>query len=334
MELQSEVPEKYIKKDRNGEPLDDHFPVMEIPVIDLGVLWTSSNSRDELEKLRSALGSWGCFQAINHGMTPEFLDKMREVTKEFFELPMEQKQKYSKENNDFQGYSNFLVLSEQQKLGWSENLYLAIKPEDQCKLELWPEKPEVFRSILHEYSIKLQLITEVVFKAMASSLNLGDDHFLDQYGERAKMSAKFNIYPPCPRPDMVLGMNPHADGSAITLILQDKSTEGLQFLKDNQWFRAPVIPEALLINVGDQAVISSNGIFKSLVHRVVTNSKKERMSLVVFYIPELDKEIEPFEELVDESRPKLYKKVKNYPEFYLRHYQLGKRPIEAARIET
>lgn len=78
--------------------------------------------------------------------------------------------------------------------------------------------------------------------------------------------------------------------------------------------------------------ISSNGIFKSLVHRVVTNSEKERISLVVFYIPEIDKEIEPFEELVDESRPRLYKKVKNYPDIYLRLYQQGKRPIEAAKI--
>ena len=115
---------------------------------------------------------------------------------------------------------------------------------------------EICRSILHEYSTKLRLITEVVFKAMASSLNLEESCFLQQYGERAKVTAKFNLYPPCPKPDLVLGQKPHADGSAITLILQDKSTEGLQFLKENQWLRAPTIPEALLINIGDQAEVS------------------------------------------------------------------------------
>lgn len=78
--------------------------------------------------------------------------------------------------------------------------------------------------------------------------------------------------------------------------------------------------------------ISSNGIFKSLVHRVVTNSERGRISLAVFYIPEIDKDIEPFEKLVNESRPRLYKIIKNYPNIYLQYYQQGKRPIEAAKM--
>ncbi|GMN47351.1 hypothetical protein TIFTF001_016533 [Ficus carica] len=332
--LKGEVPDKYIQYDKiTGEPQDANFPAMDIPVIDLGLLRNSSTSAHELVKLRSALSSWGCFQAINHDMTPKFLDKVRDVTKQFFELPLEQKQRCSQEVGDIQGYGNGIVLSEQQKLDWSELLYLVIQPEDRRNLKLWPEKPEDFRSILHEYSTKLRLITEVVFKAMASSLNLEENCFLQQYGERAKVTAKFNLYPPCPRPDLVLGQKPHADGSAITLILQDKSTEDLQFLKENQWFRAPTIPEALLINIGDQAEISSNGIFKSLIHRVVTNAERERISLVVFYIPEIDKEIEPFEKLFDESRPRLYKKIKNYPDIYFQYYQQGKRPIEAAKCQ-
>lgn len=80
--------------------------------------------------------------------------------------------------------------------------------------------------------------------------------------------------------------------------------------------------------------ISSNGIFKSSIHRVVTNSKRERISLVAFYIPDIEREIKPFENLIDESRPRLYRMIKNYPEIYLRYSQQGKKPIEAAKIET
>ena len=72
-------------------------------------------------------------------------------------------------------------------------------------------------------------------------------------GERSTMFARFNLYPPCPSPDLVL--KPHADGSTITFVLQDKEVEGLQFLKDNQWIKVPVIPQALLINIGDQAEV-------------------------------------------------------------------------------
>jgi len=76
----------------------------------------------------------------------------------------------------------------------------------------------------------------------------------------------------------------------------------------------------------------SNRIFKSLVHRVATNSERERITLVVFCIPELEIEIEPVDGLVNESTPRLYKKVKNYVDIYFQYYQQGKRPIDAAKI--
>lgn len=76
----------------------------------------------------------------------------------------------------------------------------------------------------------------------------------------------------------------------------------------------------------------SNGIFKSPVHKVVTNSERERTSLAVFYLAEPEEEIQPVDRLVTESRPRLYKKVKNYVDVYFQYYQLGKRPIEAVKI--
>ena len=78
-------------------------------------------------------------------MTLEFFDKMRDIIKEFFELPLELKQKYSNQGVDIQGYANKMVLSGQDKPDWNETLYLFINPEDLRKPELWPEKPQVFR---------------------------------------------------------------------------------------------------------------------------------------------------------------------------------------------
>ena len=112
------------------------------------------------------------------------------------------------------------------------------------------------RDILNDYTIKMNMMTEVILTAMARSLDLEDNCFLDQYGKEATMTARFNYYPKCPRPDLVLGVKEHADASAITFLLQDKEVEGLQFQKDNQWFKVPIIPEALLINVGDQAEVT------------------------------------------------------------------------------
>uniref|UniRef100_A0A2N9GUF4 Fe2OG dioxygenase domain-containing protein n=1 Tax=Fagus sylvatica TaxID=28930 RepID=A0A2N9GUF4_FAGSY len=321
-----EIPGNYIQKDRNGVDLD--VPLAEIPVVNLTSL---STSKEELEKLQSALSSWGYFQVINHGIS--FLDEVREVTKQFFKLPEEEKRKYSREADGVDGYGNDKIISEQQILDWTDQLYITISPEDQRRLKFWPENPKSFRDILHDYTIKLEMITEVIFKAMAKSLNLEDNCFLDQYGKEATMIAGFNFYPKCPRPDLVLGLKPHTDAAAITILLQDKEVEGLQLQKDNQWFKVPIIPEALLIGVGDTAEIMSNGIFKSPVHKVVTNSERERISLAVFCHPGSNEEIGPVDTLVDESRPRLYKKVKNYADIYFQNFgHLGKRAIDAVKI--
>ena len=83
--------------------------------------------------------------------------------------------------------------------------------------------------------------------------------------------------------------------------------------------------------VSYDAQIMSNGVFKSPVHRVVTNSERERISVAVFCSPDSNIEIEPIGRLVNDSRPRLYKKVKNYADTYLQYYQQGKRAIDAVR---
>lgn len=211
-------------------------------------------------------------------------------------------------------------------------MYLTVKSEDKRQLKPWPENPENFREVLHEYSTKLAKLNELILKAMAKSLNLEENCFLNQYGENATIIARYNLYPPCLRPDLVLGVKPHGDGSAVTFLLQDKEVEGLQVLKDDKWFRVPIIPNALLINAGDQVEIMSNGILKSPVHRVITNSERQRMTVAVFCVPQADKEIGTAEDLINENMPRLYKNVANYVDLYFKYYQLGRRPIEAALV--
>jgi isopenicillin N synthase-like dioxygenase len=93
----------------------------------------------------------------------------------------------------------------------------------------------------------------VLYKAMAKSLNLEENSFSDQLlGEQALMQARFNFYPRCSRPDKVLGVKPHTDRSGITVLLQDKEVEGLQVLVDGKWVRVPVVPHAIVVNLGDQ----------------------------------------------------------------------------------
>ncbi|KAL3624141.1 hypothetical protein CASFOL_032957 [Castilleja foliolosa] len=328
-----ELPDRYIWRESNSDycsgPVDPNLALTaELPVIDVTQLESSS----ELLKLRSALTSWGCFQLVNHGIENSFLDEVRQLAKKFFHLSKTEKQKYATSANDYEGYGNDLVLFDNQPLDWTDRLYLLVSPENRQKLQYWPQNPETFSNVLRDYTARLRLIEEKLLKSLARSLSLPDNCFLNHFGEKRMEYARFNYYPPCSKPERVLGLKPHADGSGITILLQDEEVKGLQLLKDDKWFWVPIMPNALVVNTGDQLEIMSNGIFKSPVHRAVTNSERERNTLAMFYAPDPEKEIGPIEELVDDERPRLFKNVRDYPGTYFHYYQQGKRPINAVKL--
>ncbi|KAL6497887.1 hypothetical protein OROHE_026914 [Orobanche hederae] len=330
-----DVPERYIiKESPGGDEITASLPLMDLPVIDFNRLLTSSATAaiEELQKLKSALSSWGCFQVINHGIEFPLLDEVKENGRQFFKLPMEEKHNYSRGENDIEGYGNDMVLYDNQALDWTDRLYLLVHPEDDRKLHYWPQNPKSFREALEEYTTKLRNIVEILLRSMAKALELAEDSFLNQYGKRPVMYTRFNFYPPCQRPDLVRGLKPHADGSAITVVLPDEQVEGLQFRIDGRWVRITIGPRALLVNAGDQLEMMSNGIFKSPVHRVVTNKEKERMSVATFCAPGVGEEVGPVEELVDDRNPRMYETVRNYPEIYFKYYQQGRRPIGAVKL--
>ncbi|KAL8129184.1 hypothetical protein V2J09_018339 [Rumex salicifolius] len=331
------VPDNFLHKD--GYPQSDvaSVPYMEDLVVDFSLLSPSSSSspgaaEQELAKLHLALSTWGCFQAINHGITSSLLDEVRQVTKQYFILPLEEKRKCARSVEDWEGYGNDTIVSEHQTLDWNDRLYLKIHPEDQLKHNLWPINPPAFKETVQEYNKLLKDLFEILMKAVARSLNLDENCFLSQHGELVIMAGRFNFYPRCAKPQSVLGTKPHADGTTFTMLLQDKEVEGLQVLKDDVWFRVPSFPDALLINAGDLLEIMSNGVLKSPVHRVVTNSERERISLAMFCFPDPDREVGPVDELVTEDRPQLYKRVKHYEQIFFEYYQLGQRPLSGVKL--
>lgn len=85
------------------------------------------------------------FQAIGHGISGSFLDKLRQVAREFFRQPMEEKKKVSKGVEDMEGYGGDPVPVQGQPLDWSDRLFLSVYPPSQRKPQFWPETPASFR---------------------------------------------------------------------------------------------------------------------------------------------------------------------------------------------
>ncbi|KAI4982918.1 hypothetical protein ZWY2020_023410 [Hordeum vulgare] len=330
-----EPPSQYVlpEQDRPAAAAVSEMPEP-IPIIDLSRL--SAGSPEEFAKLRSALENWNLFLAVGHGMEPSFLAEAMKATREFFNLPLEEKQKYSNivngEKMGMDGYGNDMVVKENQVLDWNDRLNLLVEPESLRTYRLWPTQPPSFRDVLCEYTVRCKAATNIVLRNMAKMLNLQEEHLVNMIGDNSITQAIFNYYPQCPRPDHVLGLKAHTDGSIITVNFAD--AEGLQLERNGVWYNVPIVPNALVMNIGDIMEILSNGFFKSLVHRVVTNAEKERLSLVLVYTLELETQLEPVSELVDDKRPARYMKIKlnEYMEKYHDTYATGTLAIDGVKI--
>ncbi|KMT02735.1 hypothetical protein BVRB_8g193210 [Beta vulgaris subsp. vulgaris] len=335
---EKQVPERYIYQLSEEKSSADHSDIkyMDSPIIDLSLLSSASSShqlQNELRKLQTAISSWGCFQLINHGLSSSLLNQIREVGREFFDLPLEVKQKHCRTLDWFEGYGGDTV-SENQSYNWNDRLHLRVHPLERRNFKLWPEYLPNFRETLEEYTMKVRRVLEMILQAIARSLNLDEDIFLKECGgkEGINMFTRFNYYPPCSSRGHVLGLKPHSDGTAITILLQDKQVEGLQVLKDDQWFKVPIVSDSLFINIGDQLEIMSNGILRSVVHKVVIDKEKERTSVAMQCSPHFDKEIGPLSELIDNERPQMYKKIKDYLSVYFQYYPRGERAITKVKL--
>lgn len=79
---------------------------------------------------------------MNHGVK---IEKMRIETQEFFKLPIEERKKLWQIEGDVEGFGQAFVVSEEQKLDWSDIFFLCTAPEHQRKPRLFQNLPLSFR---------------------------------------------------------------------------------------------------------------------------------------------------------------------------------------------
>ncbi|KAJ0502934.1 putative codeine 3-O-demethylase [Helianthus annuus] len=84
-------------------------------------------------------------QLINHEVSCELVEKVKEETGEFFMLPLEEKKKYAQKLGDAEGFGQAFVISEEQKLDWCDMFRMITLPHDLRKPHLLPKLPHAFR---------------------------------------------------------------------------------------------------------------------------------------------------------------------------------------------
>lgn len=109
------------------------------------------------------------------------------------------------------------------------------------------------RETCEEYARELELLAHKLLRLILLSLGLSDADALKGYFNDEQTSlVRLNRYPPCPSPDLVLGVGRHKDSGALTILAQD-AVGGLQVRRksDGEWIPVKPIPNAYIINIGD-----------------------------------------------------------------------------------
>ncbi|KAF3442322.1 hypothetical protein FNV43_RR16238 [Rhamnella rubrinervis] len=305
------VPSRYIRteQDRLVSISDDdhglHF-LDQIPVIDLQKLISDESA--ELAKFHSACKDWGFFQLVNHGVSSSLVEKTMTEMQNILKLPLEEKKKFRQNSEEVEGFGQAFVLSEEQKLDWNDPMVLTTLPVSVRKPHLIPKLPSTFRETLDIYSLELKDLAICLIEQMEKVLKVEEKEVSGLF-EDGLQAMRLNLYPPCPQPEKVIGLTPHSDASGVSILLQTHDVVGLQVKKDGNWVPVKPIQNAFVINIGDVLEMITNGEYRSIEHRVITNVQKERFSLATFYNPSLESEIGPNHRFITEQSPPKYKRL-------------------------
>lgn len=98
----------------------------------------------------------------------------------------------------------------------------------------------------------MQRVTDKLLEILSEGLGLEKKVLKSSLGgEEIEVEIKINMYPPCPQPELALGVEPHTDMSAITILVPN-DVPGLQVWKDDNWVAVDYVPDALFVHIGDQ----------------------------------------------------------------------------------
>ncbi|GFQ01183.1 leucoanthocyanidin dioxygenase [Phtheirospermum japonicum] len=259
------------------------------PIIDLGEVNSAG------QQLERACREWGAFHVVNHGVPVELLDEMRRLGRSFFEdCTMDQKLGYTCHASSpaSEGYgSRMLVASNDTVLDWRDYFDHHTLPLSRRNPSKWPHFSSNYRKVVAEYSDQMNALAEKLLGLISNSLGLTSSCIKDAVGEFYQ-NITVSYYPPCPQPELTLGLQSHSDIGAITLLIQD-DVGGLEVYKNGEWIFINPLRDAIFVILADQTEIITNGQYKSAQHRAITNAKNARLSVSTFHDPAKTKIVSP-----------------------------------------
>ncbi|XP_047310287.1 1-aminocyclopropane-1-carboxylate oxidase-like [Impatiens glandulifera] len=276
------------------------------PVIDMNNL-KGEERVTAMEAIKDACENWGFFEVINHGISHELMDKVESLAKEHYKKFMEHKFKEMVATKGLEAAKEV-----DHDTDWESTFFVRHLPDS--NISQLPDLHHHYREAMTVFAKELEKLAEQLLEILGENLGL-DKGYLKKAlsgSNGPTFGTKVSNYPPCPQPDLIQGLRAHTDAGGLILLFQDQKVSGLQLLKDGNWIDVPPLKHSIVINLGDQLEVITNGRYKSVLHRVIAQTDGNRMSLASFYNPGSDAIIYP--------APALVKNEEVYPKFVFEDY--------------
>jgi isopenicillin N synthase-like dioxygenase len=287
-----------------------------VPQIDLSPFFSGSPS--EKKSLAKTVGraceEIGFLSVVGHGVPNEIVTRIYNSAREFFDLPLAEKNKLKLLPNGvgyspLQGETLAASLGQAAPADLKESLNIGASFSD----NLWPTTPASLQPDAIAYFQSVNKLAANLLKIFALALDLHEDFFEDKIDHHRSFLRLIN-YPNQdrdPEPGQ-LRAGAHTDYGTLTILRTENAPGGLQVRnRAGEWVDVPAVEGGFVINLGDLMQYWTNDKWVSTLHRVVNPPRdlrlgSRRQSLAFFHNPNPDALVTCIETCQSPTRPAKY----------------------------
>jgi isopenicillin N synthase-like dioxygenase len=295
-----------------------------IPSVNLADFLSSDKNKKQqfIDEIGHAYENIGFVALKGHFLDDKLVESLYTEIKNFFDLPIETKEKYEIPGIGGQrGYVSFGKESAKGKKEgdlkefWHFGQYVdaASKYAKEYPDNVTVNELANFNAVGKETYQMLEKTAKYVLRSLALHLGLEETYF-DNYIKDGNSILRPIHYPPIQtEPKGAERAAAHGDINLITLLMGAQG-KGLQVQNHKgDGIDAMAEPDEIMINVGDMLSRHSNNKLKSTIHRVVNPPKEmwgtSRYSIPFFMHPVSDMKLDVLENCIDENNPKQFEDI-------------------------
>jgi isopenicillin N synthase-like dioxygenase len=280
----------------------------ELPVVDVSRLNADVGQQRVADEIGAACRDAGFFYVVGHGVPLALSARLKQLSREFFALPLDEKQRVRMDLGG-RAWRGYFPVGGELTSGIpddKEGLYFGAELDDRDPRviarapmhgrNLFPERPAL-REVVLTWLQEMTRLAHALMSGIAVSLGLEPDYFIDRYTRDPLILFRIFNYPGvssrAPSTDR-WGVGEHTDYGMLTILKQD-DIGGLQVKSRHGWIDAPPIPDAFVCNIGDMLDRMTRGLYRSTPHRVLNRSAVDRLSFPFFFDPNFDAVVKPID---------------------------------------